>query len=270
MQAWQSAEAMVRVWLGGLCLLALAACQQTAPQPGQGPGQPPVRAEPQDGPPLSIPPGLAHLPDPVPRQEPRATRGNPPTYTVFGRTYQVMDSAAGYYATGNASWYGRKFHGRLTSSGEPYDMFQLTAAHRSLPIPTYVRVTNLDNHRTTIVRVNDRGPFHSDRIIDLSYAAAVKLGFADQGTARVRVESVERAREPNFVLQAGAFRDLNAADTLKDSLARLTGQPAYVVRVSDDALYRVRLGPVAGRPEAQRLRELIVAASFDEPLILEE
>jgi rare lipoprotein A len=260
----------------GLLLAALVGCQ-TAPVSRPAPKSP---AEPRDGPPLSIPPGLAHLPDPVPRAEPRSTRGNPPTYTVFGKTYRVMDSASGYYATGNASWYGRKFHGRLTSSGEPFDMFELTAAHRSLPIPTYVRVTNLDNQRATIVRVNDRGPFHSDRIIDLSYAAAVKLGFADLGTARVRVEHLDHVAEPppaqvarqspGFVLQAGAFRDLAAADNLKDSLTRLTGQPAYVVMVADDALYRVRLGPVSGRPEAQRLRAMIVDAEFADPLILEE
>ncbi|MFX3658116.1 MAG: septal ring lytic transglycosylase RlpA family protein [bacterium] len=140
-------------------LLLLAGCQQTGTLPETS--SPRTLPEPQDGPPLSIPPGLANLPDPVPRQEPKSARGNPPTYTVFGKTYRVMDSASGYYASGMASWYGRKFHGRLTSSGEPYDMFELTAAHRSLPIPTYVRVTNLDNRKTTIVRVNDRGPFHT-------------------------------------------------------------------------------------------------------------
>jgi rare lipoprotein A len=227
----------------------------------------PVFREPADGPPLREPPGLASLPDPVPRQEPRSARGNPPTYTVFGRTYRVMDSAAGYYATGLASWYGRKFHGRLTSSGEPFDMFELTAAHRSLPIPTYVRVTNLDNGRHTIVRVNDRGPFHDDRIIDLSYAAAVKLDFHHHGTARVRVEVLEQV--PKFVLQAGAFQDLTAADRLKHSLTQLTGEPAYVVKVADDALYRVRLGPVEGRPEAQRLQAMIIEARYGEPLIIE-
>ena len=184
-----------------------------------------------------------------------------------GETYRVLQSAAGYYATGMASWYGRKFHGRLTSSGEPYDMFQLTAAHRSLPIPAYVRVTNLDNGRSSVVRVNDRGPFHSDRIIDLSYAAAVKLGFADHGTARVRVEVIEET--PRFVLQAGAFRDLSAAEVLKENLIRLTGEVAYVVKVASDALYRVRLGPVVGRPEAVRLQALIAAANLGEPLILE-
>lgn len=224
--------------------------------------------EPRDGPPLSEPPDLANLPDPIPRQEPPSTRGNPPSYTVYGRTYEVMDSADGYYATGNASWYGRKFHGRLTSSGEPFDMFQLTAAHRSLPIPTYLRVTNLGNGRSTIVRVNDRGPFHSDRIIDLSYAAAVKLGFADHGTAQVRIE-LATERVERFVLQAGAFSDLAAADRLKQNLSRITGQAAYVVRVASDALYRVRLGPVDGRPEAQRLQAMIMAAEYAEPIILE-
>jgi rare lipoprotein A len=112
---------------------------------------------------------------------------------VFGKQYRVMPTAAGYREQGTASWYGVKFHGRPTSSGERYDMYRLTAAHKSLPIPTYVRVTNLDNQKSTVVRVNDRGPFHEHRIIDLSYAGAVKLGFADRGTARVLVEVVDSA-----------------------------------------------------------------------------
>jgi rare lipoprotein A len=231
-----------------------------------GPAPRTPRGEPQDGPPSQVPPNLMNLPDPIPRLEPRSTRGNPASYSVDGKTYQVMESAAGYYATGMASWYGQKFHGRLTSSGEPYDMFQLTAAHRSLPIPTYVRVTNLDNGKASVVRVNDRGPFHSDRIIDLSYAAAVKLDFHDRGTARVRVEVMGEA--PRFVLQAGAFRELAAADSLKDNLMRLTGEVAYVIKVASDSLYRVRLGPVMGRPEALRL-QAVIAAEFGEPLILE-
>ncbi|MFW6092998.1 MAG: septal ring lytic transglycosylase RlpA family protein [Pseudomonadota bacterium] len=243
----------------GLLALVLAGCQS-------GPGRRP--AEPADGPPVQVPDGLTTLPDPVPRDEPRSRRGNPPTYTVAGRTYQVMESAGGYEATGTASWYGRKFHGRLTSSGEPFDMFRLTAAHRSLPIPTYVRVTNLGNDRSTIVRVNDRGPFHDDRVIDLSYAAAVKLGFVDRGTARVRVEAVEAG--PRYVVQAGAFRELSAADALKQELAALTGEEAYVDEVAGDAWYRVRVGPVPGRTEARRLRRLIESADYPEPLILEE
>jgi rare lipoprotein A len=243
--------------LTALVLLALIGCVAT-----------PVRIpERRDGPPAHTPAELEHLPDPVPRDEPKSARGNPPTYTVLGKTYRVMDTAAGYQATGLASWYGSKFHGRLTSSGEPFDMFTLTAAHRSLPLPTYLRVTNLQNGRSTIVRVNDRGPFHADRLIDLSYAGAVKLGFANYGTARVRVEVIEDA--PDYFLQAGAFRDLSAADALKNALGSLTGAPAYVVRVSEDTLFRVRLGPVSGRPEALRLQALIAAANYGRPLILE-
>ena len=246
--------------------LLLSACQ--VPGPGRTEPSRSCRApaQPVDGPPLAIPPDLAHLPDPVVIAEPRSKRGNPDSYTVFGKTYRVMDSEVGYYATGLASWYGQKFHGRSTSSGEPYDMFKLTAAHRSLPIPTFARVTNLDNNLTTVVRINDRGPFHADRLIDLSYAAAVKLGFASSGTARVRVEVLTPAKD--YYLQAGAFRDIGSADRLKAELARLTGQPTFVVRVADDSLYRVRVGPVPGREEAERLRGLIVAANHAEPLIL--
>ena len=244
--------------------LLLGACQSAPPSSGAPAARGPATV---DGAPDVVPADLALLPDPVPRREPRSARGNPPSYVVFGKTYHVMESESGYYATGLASWYGTKFHGRTTSSGEPYDMFALTAAHRSLPIPTYVRVTNLDNGKSTVVRVNDRGPFHSDRIIDLSYAAAVKLGFADRGTARVRVDTFPE--EASFVLQAGAFRDLHAADRLKRTLAQLTGQRAYVVTATTDGLHRVHLGPVVGRPEALRVQAVIVAADYAEPLILE-
>ena len=227
----------------------------------------PYTPEPRDAPPSPTLADLARLPDPVPRDEPRSRRGNPPSYTVFGETYRVMESAAGYHATGIASWYGSKFHGRKTSSGERYDMFALTAAHRSLPLPTSRRVTNLQNGNTTVVRVNDRGPFHADRLIDLSYAGAVKLGFVKHGTARVRVEVIEET--PAFVLQAGAFRNLNAADVMKNALGELTGAPAFVVQAPDDLLFRVRLGPVKGRPEALRLQALISAADYGRALIIE-
>jgi rare lipoprotein A len=239
-----------------IAALAVAGCSTK-------PSAPP---EEQDGPPAVIPGGLADLPDPEVRHTRPTRRGNPETYTVFGKTYRVMRSAAGYNATGNASWYGRKFHGRLTSSGEPFDMYQLTAAHRTLPIPTYARVTNLDNGRSTIVRINDRGPFHDNRIIDLSYAAAVKLGYAALGTARVRVEVLEPGNR--YVLQAGAFSDLNRADRLKAALGKLTGTPTFVVKVSGESVYRVRLGPVRGRTEAERLKNVISAADFGTPLIL--
>ena len=120
----------------------------------------------------------------------RTLAGNKSPYEVNGKTYHVMASEAGYQETGMASWYGRKFHGHLTSNGEIYDMFSLSAAHKSLPIPSFAEVTNLDNNKSVIVRVNDRGPFHDGRIIDLSYAAAATLGYADKGTARVRVKSL--------------------------------------------------------------------------------
>ena len=239
--------------------LLLGGCQTS-------PGKPAAPKANQDGPPLLIPAGLSDLPDPEVRHVRPTKRGNPKTYTVFGKTYRVMNSSAGYAATGNASWYGRKFHGRLTSSGEPFDMFELTAAHRSLPIPTFARVTNLDNGLSTVVRINDRGPFHDNRIIDLSYAAAVKLGYAARGTARVRVEVLSPGKD--YVLQAGAFKDLERADRLKAALADLTGSPAFIVKVSGESLYRVRLGPVKGRPEAERLQGIINSAEFGKALIL--
>ncbi len=239
--------------------LTLAGCASNQGKSGK-------RAQERDGPPLVVPSGLANLPDPEVRHERPTKRGNPKSYTVFGKTYYVMGSAAGYSATGNASWYGRKFHGRLTSSGEPFDMYELTAAHKTLPIPTYARVTNLDNGRATVVRINDRGPFHDNRIIDLSYAAAVKLGFAAVGTAPVRVEVLAPGKE--FVLQAGAFSELHRADNLKAALQELTGKPTYVVKVSGESLYRVRLGPVRGRTEAERLKGVIRAADYGTALIL--
>lgn len=120
----------------------------------------------------------------------RTGAGNRSPYTVLGRTYTVLPTEEGYSERGVASWYGEKFHGHKTSNGETFDMYRVSAAHKSLPIPSFLRVTNLDNNRSIVVRVNDRGPFHGDRIVDLSYAAAVKLGFADRGTARVQLEAI--------------------------------------------------------------------------------
>lgn len=133
---------------------------------------------------------VSHIPDAVPRVEQRTKAGNKSPYTVLGKTYYVMGSAEGFRQEGDASWYGRKFHGRRTSNGEVYDMYGMTAAHKTLPIPSYVRVTNKRNGRSVVVRVNDRGPFHGSRIIDLTYTAASKLGFVNQGTAPVTVEVI--------------------------------------------------------------------------------
>ena len=136
--------------------------------------------------------GRSVLPgDAVPRQEFKSRLGNPAFYDELGVRYRVLDTSDGYVERGLASWYGRNFHGRRTSAGEPYDMYAMTAAHKTLPLPTYVQVTDLDTGNRVVVRVNDRGPFVEGRIIDLSYVAAVKLGIATAGTARVEVRALD-------------------------------------------------------------------------------
>lgn len=142
-----------------------------------------------DGPGEHIPDNLWDVPDAEPRIEPYANRGNKP-YVVFGKQYVPQMNEEPVRQRGRGSWYGRKFHGQRTSSGEPYDMYKMTAAHPTFPIPSYARVTNLGNGKTVIVRVNDRGPFHSDRIIDLSYTAALKLGYVGHGSAQLEVERI--------------------------------------------------------------------------------
>ncbi len=136
------------------------------------------------------PPDVTKVPDAEPRIEQPSRGGNRSTYEVWGKTYHVLPDATGYEKRGTASWYGEKFHGYATSNGEIYDMYKMSAAHRSLPLPTFARVTSLDSGQSVIVRVNDRGPFHSDREIDLSYAAASRLGFLDHGTGSVKVEAI--------------------------------------------------------------------------------
>ncbi|MBS0224849.1 MAG: septal ring lytic transglycosylase RlpA family protein [Proteobacteria bacterium] len=150
-------------------------------------------------------PDVNRIPEPVVKAEPRSKRGNK-TYAVLGKSYNVLDDARGYSETGIASYYGNKFHGRQTSNAEVYDMYAFTAAHRTLPLPSYARVTNLDNGKSVVVRINDRGPFHSNRLIDLSYAAAVKLGYREQGTARVRVDALtpEESTETDRALELAA------------------------------------------------------------------
>ncbi len=141
--------------------------------------------------PMESPPGnLANTPDAEPKEEPLSSQGNKSPYAVSGKTYRVLPKAEGYEATGRASWYGKKFQGRKTASGERFNMFAMTGAHRSLPLPSYVRVTNLSNKKSVVIRINDRGPFAKGRLIDVSYAAAVKLGFLSAGSVRVKVEAV--------------------------------------------------------------------------------
>ncbi|MBT7334011.1 MAG: septal ring lytic transglycosylase RlpA family protein [Gammaproteobacteria bacterium] len=211
---------------------------------------------------------LEALPDPVVKAESRSQRGNGPVYEVWGQAYRVMESATDFWQEGAAFWYGTKFHGRETSSGERYDLYQLTAAHRHLPLPTYVRVTNLANGRQTVVRVNDRGPFHSDRIIDLSYAAAVKLGFHNQGIGQVRIEVLEpEPPQQHFMVQAGAFTEFARAQDSHEELQVLTGVRGVVIQLPDDGFYRVRLGPVLAH-EVQRLQAILEAADYGKPTLI--
>jgi rare lipoprotein A len=241
----------------------------------------------------SAPPGSVSaidIKDAIPRADPIRKSGNKSPYQVFGVDYQVMTDATGYRETGVASWYGRKFHGRPTSNGETFNSYSVTAAHRSLPIPCYVRVRNLDNDRQLVVRVNDRGPFHADRIIDLSYAAAVKLGFADHGTARVEVEliplsGVQDLRfatvgspwrnvsvQPNRAqyLQLGAFSNEDAALRLVARLGELTKEPVGISELESgtNTLYRVRVGPVGDTDGILTLRDLLIDKGFEAPRLL--
>jgi rare lipoprotein A len=199
---------------------------------------------------------LANLENPRVVDLSPSTRGNPATYNVWGKDYTVLSSSQGYLEEGNASWYGSKFHGRLTSSGEPFDMFTLTAAHRSLPIPVFARVTNLTNGKSTVVRINDRGPFHSDRIIDLSFAAAVKLDFHENGTARVRVETISESME-KFLLEIGDFDDLSRARSARSQLEVTSGAVIKVVKLVGADVYQLQVGPMPGGAPIERLKALV-------------
>lgn len=196
--------------------------------------------------------------EPKPANEPLSRYGNPTEYYVDGRTYEVMKSSSGYKTRGVASWYGTKFHKQRTSSGEPYDMYVMTAAHKTLPLPTYIRVKNLSNGREAIVRVNDRGPFHSDRILDLSYAAAVKLGVYPKGTAPVEIETLMGpAGKAHYYLQAGAFTTEILAKRLKEKLAKISSSPVFIEHYGPH--YVVRVGPFADKYMADNLKMKLVS-----------
>lgn len=258
--------------------LVLAACAPRKPRPQPASPRPvepatsPARAEtdrPQseryrdakDGGPATPAIDVSTLSEPVPRVEPRARYGNKSPYSVLGKTYTVMNDAHGYVERGIASWYGNKFHGYMTSSLEPYDMYQFSAAHKTLPLPSYVRVTNLDNGKSVVVRVNDRGPFHENRLIDLSYAAAVRIGVWPKGTGLVEVRVLDpehpadapaavaaspAAAEPRIFLQIGAFADIVNARRVVERIERAgLGEVTIVTtRVNGREIHRVRLGPL--------------------------
>lgn len=227
---------------------------------------------------------LASIPDAVPRAEPRSLRGNPPFYEVFGKRYTLLATSEGYVERGVASWYGPGFHAAKTSMGEPYDMYAMTAAHKTLPIPCYARVTNLRNGRSVVVRINDRGPFAGNRIIDLSYTAASKLDMIKEGTALVEVRvitagtpaavvpaplsaaadaSVVRDAAGRLQVQAGAFGSRENAERLTRRLLAEGIVNAYTLAPdASSRLYRVRV-PVSSVTEfdsvVARLGQLGVA-----------
>ena len=243
----------------------LSACSVTGRREAP-PALPPPVMQPVPPPTAHKPPDIESVPDAVPRDEPRSKRGNPPFYTVLGKRYVVMSTAEGYVERGVASWYGPTFHGVSTSIGESYDMYGMSAAHKTLPLPAYARVTNLRNGKSVVVRINDRGPFVANRIIDLSYTAAAKLDMLRDGTTLVEVRVVT-ARDTDrlsrtdelppqtLYVQAGAFSDETNAKRLVERLKAGGVASAFVQAPLDGTprIFRVRAGPVASTAEFDRL-----------------
>ena len=254
------------IWIACGAVLFVTACSSPAPRYSSRP--PAV--------------DVSRVAEPVPWDEPLAEKGNHSPYRVHGKTYTVMHTSQGYHERGIASWYGKKFHGRPTSTMETYDMYKFTAAHKSLPLPTFAEVTNVANGKSVVVRINDRGPFKDDRIIDLSYAAASRLGIVQQGTALVDVRAlssdpgnsvvsrtplpeppppappetldVEVAPQEMF-LQIGAFSDLANAWMIVDQLhaAGLEGVRLHSDSSGERLVHKVRIGPVENDARASQL-----------------
>lgn len=255
-----------------LILLTLSGCKTTGSLSGQ------------DGPP-GYDVDVSQICDAVPKSEPMSRYGNPKSYTVLGHRYCVMNSSRGYVERGFASWYGTKFHAKRTSSGEPYSMLTMTAAHKTLPLPTYVQVTNLKNGKHVIVKVNDRGPFHENRIIDLSYVAAKKLSITGHGTGLVEVRaiipgestptiktSLLAQNQPTLYLQIGAFANRENAENLTQRIKNLT---SFSTRIneSDHAgkpIYKVQIGPLANSDKTDALHHKLEAAGLGDAVTVIE
>jgi rare lipoprotein A len=255
-----------------LAMLAMLLAASCSSKPGK------VK-EPADGPSRT---GLTakDVADAVPLAEPLSRYGNHSPYEVFGKKYYVLPSNQGYHQRGTASWYGSKFHGRRTSSGEPYDMHLATAAHKTLPLPTYAEVTNLENGKKVIVKINDRGPFKHDRLIDLSYGAALRLGMTGTGTARVDVrvidvsegahnltynvaDSSSSASADGTWLQAGAYGQREGAEKLAGKLKQASLSPVSIHDVGD--LFRVWLGPYSSAAEVESVISRAIELGFERP-----
>jgi rare lipoprotein A len=238
----------------------------------------------RDGGPVKPPSYIATLSEPVPVPEPRSRYGNKSPYVVRGKTYRVLKSAKGYDQRGIASWYGSKFHGYMTSNFEKYDMYKFSAASKVLPLPTWARVTNLENGKSVIVRVNDRGPFVSNRIIDLSYAAAVRIGIWPKGTGLVEVQAIDpehpqelpkphavesAGAHPGIWLQVGAFGDPENAERVASRLRAAGLGPVQITRldVQGRDVRRVRLGPLKSVSAADRLSRRVTALGLPTPQV---
>jgi rare lipoprotein A len=290
--------------LGCACAVAVLAACGTAPtrQPSAEAPRPQTPSKPggyylDDGPHANPPENLDQVPDAQPKPEPiRAANARP--YTALGRTYVPMTALGPYQATGLASWYGKRYHGRLTASGEIYDMYAMTAAHPTLPIPSYVQVTSVATQRVVVVRINDRGPFHSDRLIDLSYVAAYKLGILASGSAMVEVKSILPAemvaaatpqREPlaappaagasaaapaaeqpsGVYVQVGAFNQReNAASLLTRLQAELGALAERAGIYQSGGVYRVQAGPYTDRESALQAAARIEQAFALKPVVI--
>jgi len=235
---------------------------------------------------------VSNIPEIVPKWEPLSPQGNQASYEVLGERYRVLPADSVYEEEGLASWYGLKFHGELTSNGEIYDMYSFSAAHKTLPLPSYVRVTNLENNQELIVRVNDRGPFHSDRIIDLSYAAAIKLGYKDKGTARVKLERLNvsppdtgdavktratkhagQALSDKLVpfVQVAAFSSYDLAEAMGKRVQGVLPDSKVFLADTQTAtglLYRVRVGPFESSQEAKRAVEALTSSGVGAPQVI--
>jgi rare lipoprotein A len=286
-----------------VCAVLLAACGTAPPKPAPSPGAPPTTPSSKyykdDGPGESPPANLDQVPDAIPRLEPLHRFANRP-YTVLGQDYVPATTLRNYKERGIASWYGRKFHGQKTSTGETYDMYAMSAAHPTLPLPSYARVTDVASGKSVVVRVNDRGPFLHGRVIDLSYAAAYRLGISAKGSGEVEVEAIIPGDSPmltaaaplppvaaaapsnpgtialpstslpsiagreaggGFAVQLGAFQNYANAQNF---LTRVQGQLASVQvepKVREvNGLYRVYVGPYPDREEARRMADRITQA----------
>ena len=242
-----------------------------------------------DGPEANPPPDLEAIPDAEPKAEPLHRFANRP-YSALGKNFVPDISGKPYQARGLASWYGKKFHGKRTSSGEIYDMYAMTAAHPTLPIPSYVRVTSIKNGKRVVLRINDRGPFHADRVIDLSYTAAHKLGIVQAGSGLVEVESLDPAQWPpaatsvaaaeklqplpapsveSFWLQLGAFGVLSNAEQLLAKLKTELGALGDSVRIhATEGLYRLRAGPFKSSAEASEVAVQLQRLTNIQPMLL--